>query len=38
MKYGKIIKGNLIIKKGDKNNYSQVEEITGYLDINSKAK
>ena len=29
MKYGKIIEGNLEIKKGDKNDYSKVEKITG---------
>ena len=38
MKYGKIIEGNLEIKKGDKNDYSEVEEITGYLYIYSEAK
>ena len=37
MKYGKIIEGNLKIKKGDKNDYSEVEEIKGYLYIDSNA-
>ena len=38
MKYGKIIEGNLEIKKGNKNDYSQVEKITGdlYIDFNAK--
>ena len=38
MKYGKIIEGNLEIKKGDKNDYSEVEKITGDLSIYSNAK
>ena len=38
MKYGKIIKGNLVIKAGDKNDYSEVERITGDLSIHSNAK
>ena len=38
MKYGKIIEGNLVIKAGDKNDYSEVERITGYLSIHSNAK
>ena len=38
MKYGKIIEGNLEIKAGDKNDYSEVERITGYLFIDSNAK
>ena len=31
----KIFEGNLIIKKGDKRDFSQLEKITGYLDVNS---
>lgn len=40
MKYGKVIEGNLEIKKGDKNDYSEVERITGslYIYTNSKLK
>jgi len=37
MKYEKIIEGNLIIKKGCKDDFSCVEKITGYLEINSNA-
>ena len=37
MKYGKIYEGNLIIKEGDKNDYSQLEKVTGSLYINSNA-
>jgi hypothetical protein len=33
----KIHKGNLEIKKGDTTDYSELEEITGYLSINSNA-
>ena len=38
MKYGKIIKGNVIIKKGCKDDFSEVEKITGSLSIDSNAK
>ena len=35
MKYGKIIDGNLIIEKGCKDDFSEVEEIKGSCDIHS---
>ena len=37
MKYGKIFEGNLIIKEDDNNDYSELEKVTGYLEINSNA-
>ena len=37
MKYGKIYEGDLVIKEGDKNDYSQLEKVTGYLEIHSNA-
>ena len=38
MKYGKIIKGNVTIKKGNTDDFSAVKKITGYLSIDSNAK
>ena len=38
MKHGKIIKGNVIITKDCKDDFSEVEQITGNLDIYSDAK
>ena len=35
MKYGKVIEGNLIVKKGCKDDFSNVVKITGYCDIYS---
>ena len=35
MKYGKIIKGNLVITKNCKDDFSEVVEIKGYCDIHS---
>lgn len=35
MKYGKIIEGNLEIKKGCKDDFSEVEEIQGSCEIYS---
>ena len=37
MKYGKIIKGNVIIEAGCTDDFSAVEEITGYVDVRQNA-
>lgn len=37
MKIGQIYYGNLIIKKNDKNDYSKLEKVTGYVDISENA-
>lgn len=38
MKYSGIYEGNLEIKKGDTNDYSELTEVGGYLSICSDAK
>lgn len=37
MKIGQIYYGDLIIKKNDKNDYSKLEKVTGYVDISENA-
>ena len=37
MKIGQIYYGNLIINKNDKNDYSKLEKVTGYVDISKNA-